>query len=157
MVTRAQSRGVRAGRATVVLVLALAACGGPPGTPRDPTAEIEAMLRASAAAWNRGDLDAFMADYARDARTGFVAEGRVQRGFDWIRDRYAPAFAPGAARDSLRFERVEARPLGADYALATARYVLLRGDSVTGSGPFTLVLHRTAEGWKILHDHTSRD
>jgi ketosteroid isomerase-like protein len=66
-------------------------------------------------------------------------------------------FAPGANRDSLRFESLRVRPLGANHALATARYVLRRGDSVTSSGPFTLILVRTAAGWKIIHDHTNAD
>jgi ketosteroid isomerase-like protein len=60
-------------------------------------------------------------------------------------------------RDSLRFENVHARPLGPDYAMATARFVLFRGDSTTASGPFTLVLHRMDGRWKIIHDHTSSD
>lgn len=115
------------------------------------------MLERSAAAWNRGDLDAFMADYAADSLTSFVAGGRVHYGFAWIRDNYAPAFEPGARRDSLRFQDVAARPLGARHAVATARFVLFRADSVTASGPFTLVLERRGAEWKILHDHTSRD
>lgn len=115
------------------------------------------MLEASAAAWNRGDLEAFLADYLPDSITGFVAGGRVQHGIAWIRDHYAPSFSPGNPRDSLHFEEVEVRPLGATHALATARYALSREGRITSSGPFTLVLVRTPAGWKILHDHTSRD
>jgi ketosteroid isomerase-like protein len=35
--------------------------------------------------------------------------------------------------------------------------VLFRGDSTTSSGPFSLVMERRPDGWKILHDHTSSD
>ena len=115
------------------------------------------MLDASADAWNRGDLDSFVGDYTDDTTTTFVSGGHVQYGFDWIRDNYAPSFEPGARRDSLRFEHVAARALGNDHALATARFVLFRGDSVTASGPFTLVLKRSSSDWKIIHDHTSSD
>jgi ketosteroid isomerase-like protein len=52
---------------------------------------------------------------------------------------------------------VAGRGLGSDYILATARFVLFRGDSITGSGPFTLVLQRIDGAWKIVHDHTSSD
>lgn len=138
-----------------LVVVALAACSGP--APDDPTPAIERMLLASAAAWNRGDLEAFLDDYLRDSTTSFVSAGRVHYGWDWIRDNYAPSFAPDAARDSLRFEDPAARPLGRDHALATARFVLFRGDSITASGPFTLILRRSERGWKIVHDHTSRD
>jgi ketosteroid isomerase-like protein len=47
--------------------------------------------------------------------------------------------------------------LGADVALLTARYVLHRGGATTSSGPFTLVMQRQSDGWRILHDHTSSD
>jgi uncharacterized protein (TIGR02246 family) len=115
------------------------------------------QLDRSAADWNRGDLDAFVADYARDTTTTFVDHGRAQHGFDFIRSRYAPRFAPGAQRDSLRFEAVEARPLGPRNALVTARYILFRSGRTTASGPFTLVLELRRDGWKIIHDHSSGD
>lgn len=140
----------------IVVALLVAACATPPSPP-DPTAEIQSMLDASATAWNRGDLDMFISDYARDSMTSFVGAGKVHYGFDWIRDNYAPRFAPGAGRDSLRFVDLQARPLGMDHALATARYVLFREDSVTSSGVFTLVLRREGGRWKILHDHTTAD
>jgi ketosteroid isomerase-like protein len=42
-------------------------------------------------------------------------------------------------------------------ALVTARCVLHRDGRTTSSGPFTLVMERGPDGWKILHDHTSSD
>jgi ketosteroid isomerase-like protein len=39
----------------------------------------------------------------------------------------------------------------------TARYVLYRNGETIASGPFTLVMERRPDGWKILHDHTSPD
>ena len=139
--------------------LLLAACrAGAPHTD-DPAlvGRLTAQLLRSADDWNRGDLDGFMSDYARDSATSFVEGGHVQRGWDYIRSRYAPRFAPGAQRDSLRFEEVAVRPLGADHALLTARFVLFRNGQTTASGPFSLVLERQTAGWNILHDHTSSD
>jgi uncharacterized protein (TIGR02246 family) len=125
--------------------------------PTNPTSVVQAMLTRSAAAWNRRDLAGFVGDYAPDSATTFVSGGHVRHGFEWIRRNYAPTFAAGAPHDSLRFEEVEARTLGADFILATARYTLFQGDSVTSSGPFTLILRRMNGQWKIVHDHTSRD
>lgn len=134
---------------------AAAADAGP--TPAGLVPVFVEQLDRAASDWNRGNLDGFMTDYARDTLTGFLSEGRVRRGYDWIREHYAPRFREDARRDSLRFEDVEARPLGAEHALVTARYILYRGDSTTSSGPFTLVMQRQPDGWKILHDHTSSD
>ncbi len=168
--SRAPEGGSRGGRganptrcrwiAAVLMGIAAATAVGcrPPATDHAALeTDMDTLLARSAAAWNAGDLDAFVSDYAPDSTTTFVSAGRPQYGFDWIRNNYAPAFAEGAARDSLRFENIAARPLGATHALVTARFVLFRGDSITASGPFTLVLTRSDGRWLIIHDHTSSD
>jgi uncharacterized protein (TIGR02246 family) len=140
------------------VALAVMACSAPPAQSGNPPAEIEAMLRRSAADWNRGDLAGFMSDYARDSLTSYVSGGHVQYGWQALYDRYqANYFAPGKTRDSLAFEEVRVRALTPDFAYATARFKLLRRDSVVASGPFTLVLQKQGERWRILHDHTSSD
>ena len=151
-------------RARFALCLALvsASCGAERADEALPDAvalrdTIIAQFSRSADAWTRGDLDAFMADYVQDSLTGFVTGGRVQHGYDRIRAGYAPRFAPGATRDSLRFENFEVRPLAPNVALVTARFVLFSGGSTSASGPFSLVMERRPDGWKILHDHTSSD
>ena len=144
---------------TLPWAVLLAACRGSAPPAADPAlaGRLATQLLRSADDWNRGSLEGFMSDYARDSATSFVDGGHVRRGWDFIRGRYAPRFAPGAERDSLRFEEVAVRPLGARHALLTARFVLFRGGRTTASGPFTLVFERQADGWKILHDHTSSD
>lgn len=142
-------------RAWPALTAILVACA-PTATPiADPTSEIAALLDQSARAWNAGDLDGFMTTYARDSTTTFLTASGMLRGYDAVRARYAPRFEPGATRDSLRFTELDVRVLTLDWALVTARYVLERGDSVTATGPFTVVLERRPEGWRMVHDHTS--
>jgi ketosteroid isomerase-like protein len=141
----------------VVAIGVLAACSAQEIPPANPTATAVAVLSASSEAWNRGDLEAFVDDYARDSTTTFVAGGQVQYGWDWIHDNYARRWDLGSERDSLRFEDVAARSLGSDYLLTTARFVLFRGDSVTASGPFTLVMKRIEGEWKVIHDQTGND
>lgn len=113
------------------------------------------MLESAARAWNRGDLDAFMADYQPGDQTTYVESRGVIRGVDAIRAVYAPRFAPGAVRDSLYFEELEVHPLAPDLLHAIAFYVLARGDSVVARGPTSLVMRRTAGRWRIIHDHSS--
>lgn len=148
-------------RFLLVAILAVTGCARPsPQSPPAPAAlgaELEAQLGRSAVAWNSGDLAGFMEDYARDSLTTYMGARAPVYGWTTIRDRYAPSFQPGARRDSLRFERFAVRPLSPTLALVTARFILHRGDSVTASGPFTLVMERRPDGWKILHDHTSSD
>jgi len=116
------------------------------------------MLERSAADWNHGDLTGFMNDYSHDSLTSSVSGGHVQYGWQALYDRYQTTyFAPGKHRDSLTFNEVRVRPLTLDLAFCTARFALHRGDSVTASGPFTLVLQKRGDRWLILHDHTSAD
>jgi ketosteroid isomerase-like protein len=58
-------------------------------------------------------------------------------------------------RDSLFFRDIEVDLLGPDVANAVAFYVLMRGDSVTSTGPTSLVVRRVEGRWRIVHDHSS--
>lgn len=115
------------------------------------------MLTASAASWNAGDLEGFLDDYLDAPGTAFVGS-TVTHGVDEIRRRYQASYwKTGTPVQHLRFEDIEVRPLGGEHALALGRYVLLTPGTanVEGQGWFSLVLQRTAAGWKIIHDHSS--
>lgn len=116
------------------------------------------MLHASAEAWNRGDLDAFIADYAEDAT--FVGSTGLIRGAAEIRRRYAEGYwSGGTPPDALRFDLLDVRVTGPGTATAVGRYILYDRESTetTGTGLFTLALARTGGEWKILHDHSSAE
>ncbi len=151
-------------RLAFILAIAVGGCRIESRAPADGTdtipdiaTQVTRMLERSAEAWNRGDLEGFMADYLRAPTTTYVGSSGLVVGWEAIRARYAPLFKAGATRDSLRFEGISARLLGQEHALATARYVLYRGGQVTGSGPFTLVLRRTEDEWRIVHDQSASD
>ena len=127
----------------------------PYGNVQAMTEEIVPMMNRSAAAWTHGDRDAFMRDYLPGERTTYVTSRGIVRGPERIRERYAPRFAPGALHDSLSFEGIEIDPLAEDVAHVVAWYVLTRGDSLVARGPTSLVMLRTGDGWKIVHDHSS--
>ncbi len=118
-------------------------------------ASVTAMLERSATAWNDGDLDAFMADYANAATTSFMTPDGPVYGPEEIRARYASGFAADAHRDSLRFEDLNVRRLPPLIGLVTGKYVLHDDGKVTSTGWFTLVLRRVGDGWRIVHDHSS--
>lgn len=142
----------------VLLSLVAIACSAPRENLGNPPQEIAAMLQRSAADWNRGDLAGFMSDYARDSLTSYMSGGHVQYGWQPLYDRYqANYFAAGKSRDSLSFDELRVRVLTPGLAYATARFTLSRRDSVVASGPFTLVLQKQGDRWRILHDHTSAD
>jgi uncharacterized protein (TIGR02246 family) len=117
--------------------------------------EIIKMMERSAQSWNRGDLNAFVADYDSVMAATFVQKNGVVRGRPAIREIYAPRFAPGGKRDSLSFENIEVDLLAPDAANVIAFYRLMRGDSTTSRGPTSLVMRKRNGAWKISHDHSS--
>ena len=146
----------------VVVLVLVAAMGcsqsvqlGEPVEPATLQAAVDNLLTRSEQAWNGGDLEGFVGWYKRGPETTFLGSSGLTHGWEAIRDRYAGRFQPGAARDSLRFEDLETRPLAPGLGLATARYVLFRGDSVTATGVFTLIVERTPDGWRIIHDQSN--
>jgi uncharacterized protein (TIGR02246 family) len=122
-------------------------------SPASARTAAEGLLAHGAAAWNRGDLNEFVADYTPDAT--FVTARRVVRGRANIRGLYEARFRPGAQRDSLRFEDLEVDAVAPDGIAMIAYYVLVRGDSVTSRGPTSLLLRRVSGRWYIAHDHSS--
>ena len=117
-------------------------------------AEIRQALANSVDAFNRGDLPGHLAIY--DPGVTFMTKDGPRPGVPPIeqafRERY---FKDGKPIQQLRFEQLAVRPLGADSALATARWALAGGGKPELSGGFTLVWQRTAAGWRAVHDHSS--
>lgn len=160
--------GLGRSRATLALVLlsaALAGCATDRGACStradsvDARAEISAVMSAQEAAWNRGDLAAFMElGYWRSPELTFFSGGEVSRGFDEMLARYRRNYeAPGKERGTLAFTRLEVVPLTGDAAIARGRWDLDYAEKPDVGGLFTLALRLTPDGWRIVHDHTSVD
>ena len=117
---------------------------------------IRSVLESQQRAWNRGDLEAFMDGYDRSDNIVFTSGGKIRRGFDETLNRYKAAYGAKKAMGILGFNILETRFLGPDAALVMGRYTL-RETPKAGSGLFSLVFVRRAEGWRCIHDHTSAD
>ena len=116
--------------------------------------ELRAVIHAQQEAWNRGDIDGFMNGYARSKSTIFVSEDTVIRGWQTLRDRYKKKYSDRAKMGTLKFSDLEITPLGTDSAVALGRWKLKRTKDQP-HGRFTLIFRKTADGWRIVHDHTS--
>ena len=120
-------------------------------------AAVRAVLEAQRAAWNRGDLDGFMAGYAAGPRLVFTSGGHIRRGFDETRASYQQRYAAGTAgMGQLAFELCDLQAVGADGAIVLGRWRLTDAPSA-GSGVFTVVLERQPGGWRVIHDHTTAE
>ena len=125
------------------------------GADRDGTAPVRVLLDAQVAAWNRGDLEGFMAGYWRSPELVFCSGATVSKGWDATLERYRKRYqAEGGEMGKLRFESLEVEPLGPDAAFARGEYWLRMSDGQQPHGRFTLVLRRLSGAWRIVHDHT---
>ncbi len=147
------------GRA-LALVFALAFVRGGPAPAQEADSEavraIKAVLDKQEADWNRGDLDGFLEGYWHAPGVVFLSGGERNDGFDAMRDRYRKRYqAEGKAMGRLAFSEVEIQSLSGDAALVRGRWRLTLPDGKKPGGLFTLIFRKFADGWKIVHDHTS--
>lgn len=124
----------------------------------DAKSDAFALLKMQQEAWNRGDLGAFLEGYEKSADISFVSK-EVSRGFKGLEERYRRAYGDREKMGELTFSELEFKQLGDGHAFLFGRFELKRSAAGGGdaSGRFTVVLRKTAEGWRIVHDHTSAD
>lgn len=139
----------------LALFLLISTCGlAHAGTP-DETA-IRGVLSAQVAAWNRGDVVAFMRGYKNSPSTTFVGK-TIQHGYTNILARYQKTFAGKEKMGELTFSDLEVHQLDPHFATATGHFHLARSAAGGGdtAGIFSLIFEKTDSGWKIILDHTS--
>jgi uncharacterized protein (TIGR02246 family) len=142
--------------AAAAFAVAVASVGASSAAPSDLTASVRAVLDAQVEAWNRGDLDGFMAGYWRSPDLVFCSGATVTRGWDETLARYRKRYqSEGREMGRLRFDGIEVIPLGEDAALARGAWRLAMRDGQEPHGLFTLLLRRLDGSWRIVHDHTS--
>ena len=123
---------------------------------QSPDSAIKQVLADQVSAWNRGDIDGFMHGYKESPETTFVGK-TVQHGWQKVLERYKRNYPTKETMGTLDFSDVEVRMLDSVHAVATGKYHLARSAAGGGeaSGVFSLVWEKSADGWKIILDHTS--
>lgn len=121
-------------------------------TPRE--AEVRAVLTAQVEAWNRGDIDGYMAGYWRSDSTVFASDGSLTVGFGEVARRYATRYSTRESMGVLSFEDLAIRFVSPRAAVAYGIWRLKRSADEPW-GRFTLIVERKSEGWRITQDHTS--
>ena len=120
--------------------------------------DIRSVLDRQAQAWNRGDIAAFMQAYKDSADTTFIGK-RIQHGYRMIEDRYKTAYPNKDTMGTLKYWDLKVQPLGGKYAVVTGHFHLDRAehkdDASADDGVFSLIFEKTADGWKVILDHTS--
>lgn len=117
-------------------------------------AQIRTLLQTQTEAWNRGDIDAFMAGYWKSDETAFVGAGGITRGWQSVLERYKKSYPDRKAMGQLTFSALEIHLVCPDAAFAIGQFQLER-ENDKPAGIFTLNFRKFPEGWRIVADHTT--
>jgi len=117
-------------------------------------AEIRKVMDDQSAAWNRGDIDGFMAGYWKSEKLTFISGTEVTRGWQPTLDRYKKGYDSRAKMGVLNFTDLEFTVLSKDAAVVLGSWALTR-EKDNPHGKFTLTFRKFKEGWRIVMDHTS--
>jgi len=121
----------------------------------DDVAAIRALLDAQVQAWNRGDLEGYMAGYWKSPDLEFFSGSTITRGWQPTLERYRSRYQSGGHEmGTLTFSELKIDLAGPNAAIASGRWALRMKDG-SPNGLFTVILRRLPEGWRIVHDHSS--
>jgi len=140
-------------RRLVAFGIALLFCSAAGLSGADVKANILKILDLQKAAWNRQDIEGFMAYYWRSERLTYQSGADRIRGWGSLLERYKKSYA-AANWGTLDFTDLEVNVLSADSAYVIGRWALDLKDKAKG-GVFTIIIRRLPEGWRIVHDHSS--
>lgn len=152
--------------------LSLAACSADPKNQPETTAapaaataaapfgpadelQIRTILTTQAAAWNRGDLPAYMEGYWRSDSLLFIGKNGPQHGWQRTLTNYQRSYPDAAAMGQLDFAQLRISPLSAEAAHVVGRWHLARTQKGDLQGWFTLIFRRIDGKWVIVADHSS--
>ena len=88
------------------------------------TPDVEKAMRASEAAWNRGDLETFASYYDDSSQTTFIGREVTRGGTKAILERYRRGYPTRDAMGTLIFSELETRPIADGVVLMTGRFAL---------------------------------
>ena len=118
-------------------------------------AAIRKVIDDQDAAWNRGDLEAFMSiGYWKSDKLKFVSGDKITYGWQQTLDNYKKTYGTAEKMGVLTFSDLEIELLSKDAAFVTGSWHLKR-EKDDPKGKFTLLFRKMKEGWRIVMDHTS--
>jgi uncharacterized protein (TIGR02246 family) len=147
---------------TLLALAGLGRVGAVMAATADDAIAIRQVMDQQQAAWNQGDVAGFMRGYKDAPDTTFVGTS-VRKGYRAILDSYRKHYANKEQMGRLTFSDFDVRLLPSAsgevrYAAVTGRFHLDRtahGEAAKDDGIFSLLWEKTAEGWKIILDHSS--
>ena len=115
---------------------------------------IRKVLNDQTAAWNRGNIEAFMKGYWESDSLMFVGKNGVTYGWQNTLNNYKKNYPDTSAMGKLSFTLISVKQLSSRHFFIVGKWYLKRsiGDI---SGHFTLLFKKIKSHWVIIKDHSS--
>ncbi len=123
----------------------------------DYTADIQAIrqvMTVSQAAWNSGDLEAFMTSYERSDSLRFIGSRGISYGYETVLANYQTGYPDRSAMGRLEYADIDVTILAPAAALVVGQWLLFR-DADEPHGWYTLIFRKINGHWLMVHDHSS--
>lgn len=117
-------------------------------------AAVRKVLATQSAAWNTGNIEAFMQGYWHNDSLMFVGKNGVTYGWTNTLNNYKKGYPDTATMGKLTFTLITLRQLSPEYLEVIGKWHLQRsiGDV---QGHFSLLFRKIKGQWLIVIDHTS--
>jgi len=117
---------------------------------------IKKVMTDQEAAWNKGDIPAFMEDYWKSEKLKFIGPNNITKGWQATLERYQKSYPNKAAMGQLTFTIREIEKVTKKVATVVGQFRLDRKNDVL-SGNFFLVWRKVKGEWLIISDFTVGD
>lgn len=122
--------------------------------PDNDVEQVKAFLQQQQAAWNRADIEAFMATYWQSEDLQFGGSDGFIFGWENTLERYKRKYPDAEAMGQLTFDIIKIRKIQRNMILIGGKFTLIRKNDIP-TGFFTLIWKKIKGEWKIIADHTS--
>ncbi|AMM52159.1 L-asparaginase [Rufibacter sp. DG15C] len=116
--------------------------------------EIQRIMDDQSQAWNRGDLEGFMAHYWKSDSLVFIGKSGPTYGWQKTLENYQKGYPNKDAMGQLKFTLLKTDVLSPETLFVVGKWHLTRTIGDVG-GHFSLVFKKINGQWKIIADHSS--
>jgi ketosteroid isomerase-like protein len=117
---------------------------------------VKGVLAANAAAWNEGNLAAFLNGYDQSAEVRLVNGPEIVTGINGVRKHYQTLVQGAGAMGRLSFSDLNVSMTAPQVATVVGRYAHESGP-VKATGALTMVMKQVDGRWRIVQDTRIRD
>lgn len=125
-----------------------------PKQKNDIASIIQKTMHDQEIAWNKGDINGFMAAYWNSDSLKFIGKNGITFGWKNTLENYKKNYPDSTAMGTLNFSLTSIEPISDNTCYVIGTWTLLKKKGNV-SGFYTLLWRKVKDKWVIVADHTS--